>query len=550
MHVAAAALSTVLLAAGAAPHAARAQDALDRADQASRVPERARPEASAPKPTIPVEVDAPTAAPEVGAAILVGAVSLAGLQELAPADFADIIADRIGRTLNSTELAALATAIAERARGRGLAFASAWIEPQRLANGVLVVRVDEGRIDEVRFDGPVPPGVREALAPLVDGKPARIEQVERRLLLAGDLGGVLIRSSRFLREGGKGVLLVRVSRERVTGRISLTNDGTKAVGPYQARIEADLNALFFADDALSVTYSITPAELNELRYARASYAKRVDGSGTELTLSGSSAFVRPGANLTPFGFVSRSWSLGASLAQPLVRSRDTSLWLEGEFGLRNLAQRRRGTLVRHDRVATIRMTLHGYADVLNGRLRSGLTVSQGLQLLEATGFGDPLASRPRASGSFTSLSGWANWTRDLGGGFSLRAAVQSQLAFEPLLVSEEVGLGGTAFLRGYDWSERSGDQGVMGAAELRYDWRKPLGFLRRAQLYAFVDGGRVTNIDDDYGSGDLASAGGGVRADLTSSFGANFELAVPLTGPRYDTGTESPKLNLRLLKTF
>ena len=58
------------------------------------------------------------------------------------------------------------------------------------------------------------------------------------------------------------------------------------------------------------------------------------------------------------------------------------------------------------------------------------------------------------------------------------------------------------------------------------------------------------NIDSPFGSGSLASAGGGVRVDLTDTVAAAVELAVPLSGPRYDTGDESPKLNLWLAKSF
>ena len=79
---------------------------------------------------------------------------------------------------------------------------------------------------------------------------------------------------------------------------------------------------------------------------------------------------------------------------------------------------------------------------------------------------------------------------------------------------------------------------------------QPFDIIRRAQLYAFLDGGKVTNLRGGYGSGTLASAGGGVRADITKAMGANVEVAVPLTGARYDTGDESPKLNLRLVRSF
>jgi hypothetical protein len=66
------------------------------------------------------------------------------------------------------------------------------------------------------------------------------------------------------------------------------------------------------------------------------------------------------------------------------------------------------------------MTLYGYADVAGGRLRVSSTISQGLGVLGSTPRHDPLASRYDADGTFTALSGWMDWTRNLGSHFSLR----------------------------------------------------------------------------------------------------------------------------------
>ncbi|MBB5710209.1 ShlB/FhaC/HecB family hemolysin secretion/activation protein [Sphingomonas xinjiangensis] len=485
-----------------------------------------------------------------GAAIFAGAISIAGLQALSPADFADLIAEQIGKTLATDQLASLASSIADRARSRGYAFASAWIGPQRLSNGVLTVSIDEGRVDAIRFDGPEQPAVRRALAALINGKPARLGDVERRLLIAGDVDGVRIRKTQFLREHGKGVLLVRVTQDKLAARVALSNEGTKPIGPEQLRLDVDMNALFSSDDAFTVTYSTTPAEPSELQYGRLRYANRVSADGTEVALVASGSAAKPGAYLEPLDLESRSWFVGAELLHPLWRRRDASLWLQAELGVRDLQQWRRSVRIRHDRIATARVSLYGYSDLAGGRLRVSTTLSQGFGIFGATRLADPLASRYDADATFTALSAWSEWSTELGGQFSLRLAAQSQLASQPLLITEETGLGGTGFLRGYDWSERSGDQGVMGLAELRYLWNQPFGMFRRAQLYVFLDGGQVGNLANGFGSGELASTGGGVRTDFTANMGANLEVAVPLTGARYDTDDETPKLNLRLIRSF
>lgn len=500
----------------------------------------------------PVAIEAPAARTDVAphAAIFVGAISLSGLQSLTPADFSDIVATRIGRTLSPAELKELTETIAARLRARGFAFASALIEPQRLATGILVVKVDEGRIDEVRFTGPTPAAARRALAVLIDGKPAKLVDVERRLLLASDIDGVRIGASRYLREGDKGVLLVDVSQDRFQARVALSNQGTRPIGREQARIEADFNGLFASDDSLTLSYSTAPAQPRELQFGYARYAKRISTAGTELAVTGAISVTRPGAYLAPYDLRNRSWYVAGSLLHPLLRRRRASFWFESELGFRELSQWRSDALIRNDKVATARLTLYGNSTLAGGRLRISTTLTRGLGLLGATRSGDILASRRDADGTFTALSAWSDWTTDLGSKFSLRIAAAGQVASQPLLISEETSLGGTAFLRGYDWGERTGDEGVMGMAELRYMIDHPLGLAKRAQVYAFVDGGSLSNLQGGSGGSALVSAGGGFRMDVTRNFGATFELAVPLSGRRYDTGDESPKLNFGLVRSF
>ena len=538
---------TIVVTSLAAP--AAAQDALDRVQRGERSPVEDRTVPPSAQPGVEVQVEQPESVPG-GREVLVGAVVLAGLEVLQPADFAEVITPRLGQVLDEAGLRELTGAVAAEARSRGFPFATASIEPQRLTSGVLTVHVDEGRIDELRFDGPATPAVRAALAPLVSGAPARLSDVEHRLLIAGDIDGARIRNSRYIREQGRGILLIELSRDPAVVRAALSNEGTKPLGPVQLRIDADVNGLLADDDQLTVSYTGTPANPRELNFGLVRYARRVSSGGTEVALTGSASRARPGAYLRSLGLRSQSWYVGGSVLQPLWRRRTGSLWLEGELGLRNLRQWQQDALVRDDRLAVARATLYGYADVGDGRLRASLTLAQGFDIFDATEPGDPLASRFDADGTFTTLNAWAQWSRSLGSGFSMRLAAQGQLASQPLLISEETSLGGTGFLRGYDWGERSGDEGIMGSAELRYDWNRPFDLVRNAQFYGFLDGGSVRNIDSDFGSGSLASVGGGMRADLSDTLGAAVELAVPLSGPRYDTGDETPKINLRVNKSF
>lgn len=502
------------------------------------------------QPPTPIIVP-PTATVAIGSTpITVGAIALVGLQILKPSEFAEVFETYVGRTLSPGALAGLADAIVERARARGYPFASAWIEPQTLTAGLLRVRIDEGSIDDIRVSGNDNPAVRRALAPLVGSGPVTLAALERRLLLAGDIDGLWLKRTQFVREQGRGILLVDVGRDRTKLQLTLANDGTKPIGPIQLQLDGAISQLFASDDSLSATLITTPLQPEEFAYARLRYAKRVSRTGTEVSLTGSYSTSHPGSYLSDRDISGESWSLTAGMLQPLLRTRKASLWGQASFSVRQVSQSRRDVLARSDRLSVARAGIYGFSAALGGKLRINATLSQGLDILGAPRQGDPLASRGDADGSFTTLSMFADWTSPSVGPASVRLSASGQLASQPLLVSEEAGLGGGSFIRAYDYSERMGDQGYMASAELRFGLGEKIGFILNPQLYTFVDGGRVTNLENGFGGGTLFSSGGGLRASLTHNLQAGAEIAVPLSGIRYDSGNENPVFNFRLSKTF
>lgn len=529
--------------------AAQGQVVLDRVDP-SRI-EQATPHEKRAVADVPVQAPAPVL-PTVSASapVTVGAIVLSGLQILHPSDFADIFDIYVGRTLSPPALAGLADALAARARERGFVLATASIPPQPLTAGVLRVDLDEGAVDGIRVRGAANAAVERALAPLVGTGPVTLARLERRLLIAGDIDGLTIRRSRLVREGTRNLLEVDVLADRYAAVLGVDNSGSRPIGPIQSDLSVRVSQVLAADDLLSITALATPTQPREFGYARVRYAKRVDADGTEVSGSLSYSRAHPGAYLLSRDINGTSWAARLDLLHPLLRRRDASLWLTASANLRTTRQERRDILVRRDRLTVARIGVNGFARIAGGRLRASATASQGFDLFGATRRGDPLASRADADGMFTSLALAADWTTPIVADVSAQIAVSSQIAAQPLLIAEETGLGGGEFLRGYDYSERSGDDGVMMSGEVRWAFLPALGPLERPLLYGFVDGGRVTNLRGGFGTGTLFSVGGGIRASLMRTFTADVGIAVPLSGPRYDGGNSRPIINFRLTKRF
>jgi hemolysin activation/secretion protein len=494
-------------------------------------------------------LDTPLAA--TGGPVLdVGAIMVDGLVALRQADFAAVVEPFVGRPLDRAELGRLTDAVAARAREEGYVLATAWIPEQTLLGGMLRVRIEEGRIDGVRVEGSDDPVIARQLGRLVNGRPITLAALQREVLLADDLPGVWIRSTRFESDGERRILVVDARRSDFGGSVLATTEGTKPLGPIRARIDLDANGLISPRDRVDLSFSATPLDPQELAFVSARYSVVINDAGTTVGAFGSYSRTEPGAYLAGRELLGESWQGGVRIRHPLLREQRRSLWLETSAELQNLSQDSFGQLARHDRIALVRLGFYGFAPLAGGNLQGRATVSQGIPTFGATPTGSLLASRSDAEPDFTTLNWWLNWRRGIAPRVSLQLSSIGQLSTAPLLIGESFALGGGQFLRGYDVAQRLGDEGAAGLAELRYDWPRALGAVRHVQLYAFADGGTVTNLAAGGGGGTLSSSGAGFRTDITRDLDLDFEIAVPLTEDRYDTGDKTPRINVRVSQSF
>ena len=529
-------LLTGLLGAACADRAA-AQSAVDRAGRAEAAvrAERLRDAAPAPAPSTPglaLPSNMGQAAAQ-GQGIVVGAVRIEGTSALPVSAFAPAIEPYLGRTLGEGELRRLAGDVAQVARNAGYGLATAQVPQQKVLGGVLRVAVDEGRIDGVEVTGDGKASVEPLLARLVTGKPVLTRDLERQLLLAGDAAGVTTSGARIEDRKGRRILCLKAVRRRAAGRLTVDNWGSREVGPVMATLSYDLNGIAAADDSLSVSGSLTP-RVREFASLSAYYTKKLNRRGTEMSVGASWYRVRPGGSLAQDRLAGETVEADMALSHPLVRTRKASLWggLEGMLLDSNLDQA--GLPARRDRIRTVSATLSGNVAVAGGRLRGRVALVEGLPALGATREGAPLASRSDGSAVFTKLEFWGEYRGRLAGPLSLTLAATGQLASRPLLMNMEMGLGGRRFLRGYDYRELSGDDGIAGSAELRWDVGRFAPLRTRLELYGYADAGRVTNLRGGAGGGSLASAGGGMRLHILKATDVGLELGVPLKATAYD----------------
>ena len=224
-----------------------------------------------------------------------------------------------------------------------------------------------------------------------------------------------------------------------------------------------------------------------------------------------------------------STNLAAQLSYPIIRGR--SLSLVGKASIndwRNVGDEN-GDRNQRDRLRVARVGLDFFNEEVT-RLTGDIVVSQGLQFGGMTRVGDPLASRPDASGRFTKLAFTVQVVRPLSDKVTLQAIVAGQYSERPLLSVEEFALGGNRIGRAFDFNEVTGDRGIAAGLEMAY---RPAGLekvVNGLELFGFADAGSASQAGSDSGlpkRRSLASVGVGSRFAL-AGIAFSTELGVPL----------------------
>jgi hemolysin activation/secretion protein len=396
-------------------------------------------------------------------------------------------------------------------------------------------------------------------------RPLRADVLERNLLLINELSGLVVDS--VLRPSpdvpGAADLVLVTSQRRYQGDLGLSNRGNRFTGPLELSAGVQGNGLFGRYDRTRLRGFVNPASPHQLQVLALEHGQPLGSNGTQVSLFGSLVRTDPGGLDDEIDGSSHSGSI--ALSHPFLLDRTRRLELRAELGLLNSdtdVETTDPAVIPEDnakdRVRTLRLgATFDLADRFAGITSLSGTLSQGLDILDASQPGDDDLSREAGSGDFTALAVEASRLQSLGGGWSLFATAKGQYALDSLLVSETFDFGGESYGRAYDSSELTGDHGVAARVELR--WGRLIGrpWLTSVQPFLSADIGAIWNRDNDEegvdSSADAASVAAGVRFDFTDWVNGSVEVAQPLTrSPTIDRddGKKRPRVFFRLTATF
>jgi hemolysin activation/secretion protein len=470
-----------------------------------------------------------------------------------------LYADLLGRTISLADIYRVAEAITTRYRSDGFILARAVVAAQRIVDGDVHIQVVEGFVDRVTVQGDRDTTIQRYADRIAGSRPLKADDLERAMLLINDLPGVTARSVLAPAAGvlGGSELTVIVERKIADVSVSLDNRGTKYSGPLELITEASLNNPFGLSDRIGFQYITTPVNEQELRFFKLDYAVPIGGNGTKFFLAISGSQGMPGSTLQS-AFLRTTTSgetVTFGISHPFIRSRIQNL--SGDISLTlvnsntdqfSLPDRTRLASSYNDRIRAIRAGLnYDTTDAWRGRDFVRLELSQGLPIFDASPNGALTnTSRPGGVSVFTRARLDASRLQDLDSvtpGLNLLTALSAGWSFgQSLLASEQFGVGGAYFGRGYDPSELTGDYGLAAKIELQYDvpadsFTGIVGTrLPSLQLFGFCDQGVVADqnpqlLHESGGARAITSVGLGVRTNWTRFFSASLEVDKPLTRP-------------------
>jgi len=464
----------------------------------------------------------------------------------------------LGKRISLHHVYQIADAITKKYRNAGYILTKAIVPPQEINDGVVRIDIMEGFIDRVRVRGRLegPKKLMNAYRKrLLKSRPLHAKDLERYLLLIDDLPGVFVKSVLTPSENQPGAsdLTLILDNKPFTAYAGVDNRGTKFNGPFQFFVGGSENSQmgFYEKAGIQGVVTSTP---EELYYFNLFYEAPVSNEGTTFRLSAAISQSQPGSSLAVFNVEGRSHTFSFNLNHPFIRSRGENL--RGQFGftLRNSQTDILGALDSEDRLRILKLGMvYDYADPYRGINLISFTISQGLNILDATGPGSLNLTRSQGKSDFTKISGKLQRLQQLAPAWMLLGSVAGQYAFEKLLASEEFGAGGVAFGRGFDPSEITGDQGLAFSLELQRALDVKMKFLRSLQAYAFFDYGSVWNrtpTPTGARQQELASTGVGARFNLTEHISGYLEVAKPLDQEVASLGNKDPRVFFSLSATY
>ncbi|MDX1974529.1 MAG: ShlB/FhaC/HecB family hemolysin secretion/activation protein [Rickettsiales bacterium] len=473
-------------------------------------------------------------------------------------DLKPIYASYVGQEISLTTLNQIVSKITAYYRNNGYILSRAILPPQKIDHGVVTVRIIEGAVDQVQFQGlAVNDGILRDYADRIrESKPLNAETLERYLLLMEDLPGLsaraVIRPSPTVT--GASDVIITLSEKQFDGQIMADNRGSRYIGPYQTSLTLGANNVLGVYDRTQIRGIVTPFQTEELKYGQIQHQEMLGSDGTMLSLSASTTTTNPGSRLSNLDIHGEDSTYSVEVSHPILRSRKDNLVGALGFDVKNVDVELANSDFYQDRLRVARASfMYDFVDSMLAINRVEFSGSKGVGIDDNTDLN--IRSRAVGNTSFLKTNLQVSRLQPVFDYFNLYLSAAGQLSADPLLSAEQFGVGGPNFASAYDPSELTGDSGWSGRAELQYSQAPKWDLLKSYQFYGFLDYGKAWKrhaLPGEIESDSLSSTGMGTRLVLPDELFVNVELALPISKKVAIAGEDGdePRLFFNLSRNF
>lgn len=363
--------------------------------------------------------------------------------------------------LNLYDLNKAADTITTFYHDHGYTLARAVIPAQKVENGVVTIRIIEGRFGRVRFSGNkryASDFLAARTGLLTPGALVTSDRLENNLLLLNDLPG--LRAKVVLEPGtefGATDAEVQVKEKLVDAIIGVNNYGRSETGRNRVEATLNINAPLGLGDQLSISGSSTQHKL--VRYWKFGYSVPLNTVGTRLAIGSSKAAYDVSGALAALGLSGEVRTDEAAISHPFVRSREDNQTFSVGIKHNRLKQNALGAQV-SDHQLTVMTTayqinrIHSDSSVTNANfgLETNFRTSHDITQQDA------VFARMELDVNHTAPF-YQRWDLYLRGDI-----VRSR---DMLPDTEKFSLGGPGSVRAFRPSEVRGDSGYLATVELR-----------------------------------------------------------------------------------
>ncbi|ELR97429.1 ShlB/FhaC/HecB family hemolysin secretion/activation protein [Gloeocapsa sp. PCC 73106] len=467
--------------------------------------------------------------PEIPTKIIIRQFVVVGSTVFTPRELAEVLEKYTNRPIAFAELLEAQTAVTQLYLNRGYLTSGAFIPPQSLQEGVVVMEVIEGKVETITITGLKrlnPEYIRSRLA-LATAGPLNQNELLKALQLL-QLNPLIENLAAELTPGtdpNLSILKVRIEEAAAFSlELGLDNQRSPSVGSVRRLLTLNHRNLLGFGDNFRLRYYNTDGSnaIDELSYLFP--INPYDGLvGFRFSYSDSDLIQEPLAQLD---IDSQSHTYEFVYRQPVFKNTTEELAIGFNLAVENsnltvpvlptrsLQSEADITVFRFFQEYFIRDQRQVFAvfSQLNFAVNSSTVDLNGAE----------------TDNQFLLWRGQVQYLRNLNSFITFLSKVEMQFADTAIPSLEQFALGGVYRGRGYPENAILGDNGVFGSLELRFSiWTIPeINF--NLQLVSFLDVGHVwNNADFSPETNTLSSAGVGIRLTAYERLNVSFEWGIP-----------------------